>query len=204
MTDAIRAHMHVQDDGENGPTICGSENHIQHTFFAPVQDVANVIWSWDQCNSAYRSEVAEQVDPPYHQMVYYRGNSLTGANLRRVMRMRMDGHRVIMTLALVAEDECFAIGDSELRIHGFAWTIVEPVTDSISLVRHSRYHAAPKTTHGVASVEAIAKLYMQSPALETMSRQVLVERLRTSVETMYTHVSRDFVGMMARLLDEPA
>ncbi|KAF0715845.1 Aste57867_3144 [Aphanomyces stellatus] len=190
MADSIRVQMLMQGDGIDGPNVGGSETHIQHTFFAPVQEVANVIWSWDQCNSAYRSEVAEQVD---HQLVYYRGNSLSGANLRRVNRMFMDGNRVIITLALVAEDECCVMGDDELRIHGFAWTIVEPVTDSISLMRHSRFHGAPKTKHGVASVEAIAKLYMPSHESENTSHQVLAERLRCTVETMYTHIVCDSI-----------
>ncbi|KAF0715844.1 Aste57867_3143 [Aphanomyces stellatus] len=202
MADGVRAHVHLQDensDDDDGLQIGGSEAHIQHTFFANVQDVANVIWSWDQCNCAYGSEVTEVVD---NTLVYYRGNTFSGVSLRRVNRMYNEGHRVVFTQALVAEDECYAVADDELRIHGFVWNVIERVTDSVTRVRLSRYHAPPKTKHRLASVEEVAKLYMRPTDCDTLSRLVLAQRLRETVENMYNHVSNDFVRSMAKILDE--
>ncbi|KAF0715843.1 Aste57867_3142 [Aphanomyces stellatus] len=202
--DGVRVQLYTSDDGDDGLSIAGSETHIQHTFFSPSEDVAHVLWAWDRCNAVYASEIADQVDP---RLVYYRGNSLTGTNLRRISRMYddNDANRIVITIALVAEDERYAMGDDELRIHGFAWTMAERVTDSITLVRHSRYHAAPKTKHGVASLDDMARLYLGPRTTEhepRTTREVTVERIRSAVETIYTRASGLFVQAMLSMLDQ--
>ncbi|KAF0693157.1 Aste57867_15837 [Aphanomyces stellatus] len=204
--DAIVFNMHTCEDA-CGPTVAATEAHTQYTFFAPPKLVASVIWgSWlqnqmVQTNVAWSTQVLEHVD---EHLVYYRGvNYGTGASTLAVVGMfeGTDG-RVVITYCSVTDDESFPMQDGETWTHGFGWTILENVAESVTLARHSFLTLAPVSTKGVAPLEDIGKLYLQDRHAQVTNRDAYVARLRHETESMYSKSYAELDSVLSNVLDQ--
>ncbi|KAF0697106.1 Aste57867_12183 [Aphanomyces stellatus] len=205
--DRWRFDLHTCNDDVEGMTLGCTESHAQHTFFANVSDVADAVWAC-QCQGNYLRTypcsnlspgVLEQVQR--HLVYFCVAFEGIGAHVRRIMSLFEDDHRMLITFALVAEDECFPIETNEMRSHGFGWISLERVAATITLMRYSLYLFAPVTAHGVASLEEIGQLYGLSSA-GTCHREAYIERIRTMAEATFEQGNKRAVEYLAHRLEQ--
>ncbi|KAF0695921.1 Aste57867_13296 [Aphanomyces stellatus] len=218
MEDGCRFTMHTTDDDDGQPTVAGMECHVQHTFFANYKAVAALVWRLDVRLSPVISNT-KIMDHVHDKLVYFCGvHKGTGSHSRRVLHYYDEPGRVIITHALVADDECFPVTQGEFQSRGFNWydeklcfcrcrveicftAIIERVTDNITLFRRSHFYMPATATAAAASLEDIGRLYGQSAdGLE--HRLAYIERCRRVVNVSYEQNYHMMTGTLTRTLAE--
>ncbi|KAF0714588.1 Aste57867_3800 [Aphanomyces stellatus] len=204
--DAIQFVVHTGKDSDGRLSIAAFESQDQHTFFYNYKDVAHALWSCIEQNSFVEMTIVSGsevrwllvVDTVSDRLVYHCGfNHGTRTNVRRLQCLFESPERIVMAYNFLAHDERFPLAPGELRSPGYGWTIFERVTDSITFVRHATLHYAPLTTTGVASLEAIGRLFGQSGVDHC---EAYIERIRSIAERTAVHgfesVNRKFEALL--------
>ncbi|KAF0703303.1 Aste57867_7661 [Aphanomyces stellatus] len=83
------------------------------------------------------------------------------------------------TYTFVPNDEQLPNSEWHLQQHGFGWSIIERVTNSITLVRYKKFIYTPVTTSGLASLDDIGQMFGLS-AKENQSHELYVQQIRSA------------------------
>ncbi|KAF0700605.1 Aste57867_8872 [Aphanomyces stellatus] len=136
----LTIHKHEDDEIESIPAL---EVHMQFTVFGSLVQVAATIW---HILMGSNTEVVEVVQN--HLVYALTWTPSTGVSTRTLYCMFQSPDRIVLTYVMVAADECFPMALHELRSHGYGWTVLERVTNSITLVRSANMQFSPLTAHG--------------------------------------------------------
>ncbi|KAF0711916.1 Aste57867_4987 [Aphanomyces stellatus] len=201
--DAAQFKLHTSDDVDGGASIVGMEVHVQHTYFSNFKTVANLVWSFGQKNSAVKAYLASQVLEEVDDHTVYSSGVYDGTrtNVRRIISIFEGADRIVITHALVTDDELHPMAPGELRTHGFAWTIVERVTDEISLMRHSTFHFAPMSSQGVVSQAELGQLFGKDPD-DIRHRDAFIEQVGGVAEATYVNGLQKFALKLGEAVDQ--
>ncbi|KAF0697108.1 Aste57867_12185 [Aphanomyces stellatus] len=151
--DDLEVHLRSTTDDVDDTSILGIEMHVKHTFFGHYQTLGNLMWTFGQHHSPCKRIWCRRTWTMFntvHSTGVYEG---TGTNVRRIVREFEDSDRIVLTHALIAQDELFPFAPSELRTHGYVWTVLEKVIDSITPFD------VPFCPSGVASLDDIGRLF---------------------------------------------
>ncbi|KAF0711393.1 Aste57867_5295 [Aphanomyces stellatus] len=199
--DAFRFTLHTTPDHDD---VAAMETHLQHTFFANVKDVARVIWGCEHPSSPLKTYVVatdELVEQVHDRLIYNHGvYQGTGTDVRRIVSWFEDAHRIVITFTLLTEDECFPVARGQIRTHGFCWVIVERVTHSVSLLRHSVLHFKPVTADGPASLDDIGRMYNLHRGA-SQPRHAFVEQIRSAAEAAARDRYQTLLANLSQVLD---
>ncbi|KAF0719561.1 Aste57867_955 [Aphanomyces stellatus] len=198
------------DDNDAGVSIARTQGHIQHTFFGNYKTIAAVLWD-KHCRGQYvkpypHATVSPGVlDHVTSHLVYYTfAYDGIGVHAHHILSKVEEPNRIVLTVALVADDECHPLAADDLRQHGFCWFILERVTDTITLWRSALYVHAPITAHGVASLAQMGQLYGLPEMAPAMSRASYIERIRSVGHAVATDGTRRLVHATNAALDSMA
>ncbi|KAF0695920.1 Aste57867_13295 [Aphanomyces stellatus] len=208
-------NVHTCEMDDDGTSIAGTESHVQSIFFAHFKLVARAVWKlygltsnsvvsslevWTgRCGNIFLFWQQKGLLPPlvFVGTTHFSGKYHdTGVTLRRILRLFEDADRVVIVMTLVAEDDCFPLAPEDIRTRGCGWTIMERVTDSITVVRHSVLSMAPLTTHGVAALDEIGRAYGQGRA-GVEHRRAYIERI-CNVASTKSHAEYQQVTALIR------
>ncbi|RHY45999.1 hypothetical protein DYB30_007408 [Aphanomyces astaci] len=97
----------------------------------------------------------------HERLVYYTHyNYRLGTTSLTISGRFQHGSRVVVAHMLVAHDECLPLAPGDLRPYGFGWTVYEPVSHGITLVRYSMLQCTPLTSQGtVMTLNEIGRLF---------------------------------------------
>ncbi|RQM21095.1 hypothetical protein B5M09_009841 [Aphanomyces astaci] len=176
VADRVSVVAHRGEDTD-GATVAAIEGHYQFTAFGDFRHVSQRLWV---ANIAPTAVTVIQMldDQPIDGLMYYHSTNLV-TNVRVIARQYIEASRVVLTYT----------------------TIVEHVTDQVSLVRHSNLQYTPVTSQGVASLAEIAQLF-RSPFPESdgqsplRNREARVVQLQSAAEAMFTHM---YTNILRRL-----
>ncbi|KAF0716899.1 Aste57867_2602 [Aphanomyces stellatus] len=181
---------HSWNDPDDDDDVMAMELHVHSIVFAPLAAVAATIWRLLHETSVATTllTTCKMVEQVHDHLVYHHGvNPRNGMSVRRIMcRYQDTADRTVFTCVKLTHDDCFPLVDDDIRSHGFAWTVIERVTDSITVVRQSYLHFVPVTTAGALSLADLGAMFQVPPPCETDSRAAYMERLRTAAEIVFT------------------
>ncbi|ETV78051.1 hypothetical protein H257_08264 [Aphanomyces astaci] len=159
IADSWKLHVHRRhDDTDDDTTIEALESHCQFTVFAALDDVAKARWPTSRSNSLYCHQVVASV---HERLVYFTHyNYRLGTTSLTISGRFQHGSRVVVAHMLVAHDECLPLAPGDLRPYGFGWTVYEPVSHGITLVRYSMLQCTPLTSQStVMTLNEIGRLF---------------------------------------------
>ncbi|KAF0687796.1 Aste57867_20499 [Aphanomyces stellatus] len=159
--DVARLQVHRDVDGWD---IVAMESHYQCTFLTPLAELAQVKWV-GLTEDAFSDVVhATTVDATPTFLYKYIHDTLLHTNVCWLnRRYDVSPDRVVLVSVLLYDDECFPLRGNEQRAHGFSWTILEKITDDITLHRTSILHHAPRTADGSLSFDETAAMFGVEP-----------------------------------------
>ncbi|KAF0696322.1 Aste57867_12919 [Aphanomyces stellatus] len=205
VTDCITCDLHVRETDLRGRCIAGVETHSQTTLFTDVQTAAHNYWRLLTQNQFVATRVIpsyEVVDAVHERLVYYVGtNRDMGSVARRILCMFEGVDRTVVTYCLLSDDECFPMTRSEIRQHGFGWTIFERIADSVTLMRHSMVYRTPRTQSGPASLAQIGHLFrLNQNGID--HRHSYIERIRGKVTAAYVQGYQEMYRALHERIDD--
>ncbi|KAF0687799.1 Aste57867_20502 [Aphanomyces stellatus] len=152
--DAARVTVHADAQLE----IIGMENNYQTTFLANYEQVADCLW--DASLQRVAADFAVQTVLVDGGIQYNRMFDRTlGTSFCALTRRYDQPHRSVVVSVLLRDDDCFPLQENEVRSYGFGWTILDKITDDVTLYRSRSMQYAPVTTHGVISFEQNAAMF---------------------------------------------
>ncbi|KAF0716603.1 hypothetical protein AaE_011055 [Aphanomyces astaci] len=173
IADFSTLQVHVDDNQD----ILGMESHHQVTLLAGLNDVTacyvNASREIMQSSVCHVETVLEEGELLYWRLY----NTQLGTSMCRLTRSYHLASRVVCASIYVRDDECFPLQPNELRPHGFGWTVMDAVTDSITLCRTAVMQYAPVTTDGVVTFERTAAMFGVEPS---SSRDVVLARIENN------------------------
>ncbi|KAF0687800.1 Aste57867_20503 [Aphanomyces stellatus] len=178
-------HMHMElvtSDTGSSLYIVGVERMYQTTFFGHFQDVANCIWDASIQHVHSDTSCVTTITPfsDDHTILYSRlHDTRLGTSMCVLTRRYDEPNRVVLATALLANDECFPLQPAELRPHGVAWTLVQRITDNVTLFRSESTQFAPRTTDGPMTLERNAA--MCDVAVHPTTASITVARIQESL-----------------------
>ncbi|KAF0692986.1 Aste57867_15995 [Aphanomyces stellatus] len=200
MDDAVSFEMHTTCDADGNVQIARMDSHFNCIFFANMHVVVAALWSFMNGITFGTSAMLapEAVDLVHAgKLVYdHSVNPRDGTSLRRIMCLFEDDNRVVITFTKIRDDERYPLQPGDRRTHGFAWMIVDRVTDSITTVRNSNFNFMPTTVDGDISLEETGRLFgLTVEATTNIQRDLLVERIRgvaerASVDEFHSAIQR--------------
>ncbi|KAF0716902.1 Aste57867_2605 [Aphanomyces stellatus] len=200
--DAMSFCMHTATGEDGHVHVTATELHMHSIVFAPFDVIGDACWHFMAATSfgTTSTMTCGVVETPDRNLIYdYGVNPRNGSTVRRIMRMYTDdAARIVITYAKVAHDNLFPLHDGELRSHGMGWTIIEPVTDGISVVRHSVSNFVPVTSHGPISLREMGHLFALPPTTDEMiqkSEALYLEQLHAAAQV--AHVDEIQAGVRA-------
>ncbi|KAF0719810.1 Aste57867_777 [Aphanomyces stellatus] len=196
INDAFHFRLHTAVDDPTA--IVATEIQIQSIFLGDLHTVAHTLYQMSDKMivsnlSVNACEVVERVDA---QLAYYYAfDPLCGTHTRRILRIIEEDDRIVIAFPAIAHDELYPMAPGERRSHGFACTIFDRVTDSITMGRHIYLRCIPFTSQGPVSLEDLGRMCL--PMNEAVShRAAYVEQIRTAVETNYIQGFQTFLHSM--------
>ncbi|KAF0695915.1 Aste57867_13290 [Aphanomyces stellatus] len=159
----VSFEMHTAER-DDGVTVAAMENQLQMILFANYKTIAAILWAgltqnnFDGVAVLPPSSIREKIND---NMSYFCGSyDSTGLESCRIMAKFEDENRITITYVMVADDERLPIADNTFRTHGFGWTTLERVTDSITVLHNAVYHLTPLSATRIhASLADIAAIY---------------------------------------------
>ncbi|KAF0687037.1 Aste57867_21198 [Aphanomyces stellatus] len=205
MRDAIRFEFHTTEDDVGQKQVGRMACHVQHTVFANYKTVAGFLWGCEKQQSKEKETFCNlvELDRVHAHLAYYNGQrQLFGLHVRRIDCLYDDGDRIVLTYCPIAHDECFPRPDGDLLYHGFGWTVLERVTDDITLVRFAAIYP-PLTKQGAAAVSLAetGQLYGLS-ADGVAHREAYIERIRAAAEDLYTRGLQRVTSALSYVLEK--
>ncbi|KAF0696319.1 Aste57867_12916 [Aphanomyces stellatus] len=205
VVDTATLRMHTCDDDNDGRrTISAMETHSQHTILHNFHAVAAVVRAEMLQIGRTINISSEVVDVASAGYIIYEHSvhQRLGTSLRNVIRFFYPAQNcVVITYCSVLEDECHPLQDGELRPHGFAWMILERVTDSITLLRDSRLQYSPVTTQGPISLADHGRIFGQVTTEEAIASDGYLDKIQAAAEANYVAMQEGMVRGICRRLD---
>ncbi|KAF0692081.1 Aste57867_16785 [Aphanomyces stellatus] len=198
MDDMARVDVHANVASSDDDAVAAIESQSQSTIFFNVNDVAMCLW--DLFADKNRSN-ANVLQVP-HSLLFVVGvdwgiqiltvlcdgnilyalvhDTLHDSSLCVLLRRYIEPHRVVFAKLFLRDDECYPLEPHQLRPHGFGWTIMEQITDDVTLYRSRLVQFEPVTLDGGSSLDRTAAMFGATP--HPTSRDVTLARIQTHAQ----------------------
>ncbi|KAF0684592.1 Aste57867_23446 [Aphanomyces stellatus] len=200
--DSMQFEMHTTLNDDGNVQITRMDLHCYNILFEKFDTIAATAWNflrhfsfgaaWLACNV--------EIDRVHGKLVYdHNVNPRDRTSLRRILCMFEEPNRVVITLTKVKDDELYALTPGERRTHGYAWYVIERLTDHMTLMKHSYINYIPTTLAGEISLEEFGELFgLLRP---TDCHQVrYIESIRSAAERAYIGQIQEGVNMYRQYL----
>ncbi|KAF0692080.1 Aste57867_16784 [Aphanomyces stellatus] len=177
------ATVEIHTDGTDD--LGAIESHFQSTVLANNGAIADCMWSLFTERRRSTVHTIEILVNDGH-LLYLRVYDSLHDTMSCILLRRYDlPTRVVFARLFLRTDECFPLQPNEVRPHAFGWTIMERITDDVTLYSSRLMQFAPVTTDGELSVERIAAVFgVAEPtrlARPTILAQIQTNALRNLV-----------------------
>ncbi|KAF0719597.1 Aste57867_926 [Aphanomyces stellatus] len=193
-TESVESMLHTID-GDDGLNIAAFSIQLNSPVFANYKHTAKV-W-FEMIQSADADTVVDKVDD---KLYFYRGCSSHNGSVTCVVQSVVEEpDRIVMTAVSVMDDEMYPLCTHQVQLHGFHWTVLERVTESITLMRQFMLQCTPVTADGVVSLAKMGEFVgLSTDGIE--HRETYIERFRNALDTRNGEVYRGRMQSFARTL----
>ncbi|KAH9076565.1 hypothetical protein Ae201684P_010506 [Aphanomyces euteiches] len=156
------------------------ELRTQYTVMGNTRAVADVIWNPNVRSSPQHA--VQAIDMVHDHLLYISMDygPLKYKFLQLAAMFELDG-RIVITNSTIAFDERFPMVDGESRVHGYAWTVLDPLEDGRTLCRKSIWQYTPVNKHGPLTLEEIGIL-VQDELRSQEPRENIITKFQDVIE----------------------